>query len=222
MASKKNVKFCYKFFSKSRTNYSQDWKLTDQILYNLCRESFDHSSLCSINAKLWIIGRTYATGIERKIPTDGKQGGSLTQLAQLLYKKRKKINQIFHKLQNYSEPLILESLRNIVILHGVFTNILKQVARKKHVPRSFASKYMHFHCSSVPIYDTYAVRALKKLVPWKNELIISKKSPCIDEEYLWHISRFWNLYQTVSQYSNSAKVKHIDYYLLCVAEKLAD
>jgi len=215
------VKFSSKSFLKSCTQYSKNWELTDQTLYNLCQENFDHSSLNAINAKLWIIGRTYATGIERKIPTDGNQGGSLTRVAPQLYKKRNTINSIFQKLSNISESLNVDSLRDISILHWKFTQIIKQITRKNHVPRSFASKYMHFHCPSVPIYDNYAARALKKLVPWRKELLVFDKSPNMDEEYLWHILRFWNLYKTALQNGNPVKVKHLDFYLLCVAEKLA-
>jgi hypothetical protein len=219
--SKNIANYSSKSFLNSRAQYSKYWELTDQTLYNLCQENFDHNSLNSINAKLWIIGRTYATGIERNIPTDGKQGGSLTSLAQQLHKKRNKINQIFKKLRNMSESLNVDSLRVISILHWEFTQIIKQVTRKNHVPRSFASKYMHFHCPAVPIYDNYTARALKILVPWREELLVFDKSPNMDEEYLWHILRFWNLYKTALQNGNPVKVKHLDFYLLCVAEKLA-
>jgi len=219
--NKSIVKYSSKSFLKSRIQYSENWELTDQTLYNLCQKNFDHNSLNSINAKLWIIGRAYATGIERKIPTDGKQGGSLTQLAKQLYKKRKTIDPMFKKLRNISKSLNVDSLKDISIIHGKLTQIIKRITRKNNVPRSFVSKYMHFHCPTVPIYDNFAARALKKLVPWRNELLVFDKSPNMDEEYLWHLFRFWNLYQTALKNCNSVKVKHLDFYLLCVAEKLA-
>src|SRR6516225_8308780 len=63
-------------YRKSLADYRAKWCAIDETLYDLCRRYPDHSDLRGINAKLWIIGRTYATGIERKIFTQGSQGSS--------------------------------------------------------------------------------------------------------------------------------------------------
>ena len=48
-------------------DYEKGWQATDTALYDLCRRYPNHTDRGGVNAKLWIIGRTYATGIERKI-----------------------------------------------------------------------------------------------------------------------------------------------------------
>ncbi|MEW5826372.1 MAG: hypothetical protein AB1778_06020, partial [Candidatus Bipolaricaulota bacterium] len=61
-------------YRRAVADYEHSWRATDEALYDLCRRHPDHADQAGVNAKLWIIGRTYATGIERKIPANGKQG----------------------------------------------------------------------------------------------------------------------------------------------------
>ena len=69
----KSLQFSQKDYLKSVNSYLQNWLQIDNTLYSLCRKNYGHDSMNSINAKLWIIGRTYMTGIERKIESNGKQ-----------------------------------------------------------------------------------------------------------------------------------------------------
>lgn len=216
------LQFSNKDYLKSTNQYLQSWLQIDNTLYSLCQKNHDHDSMNSINAKLWIIGRTYMTGIERKIESNGKQGGSLSQLAEHLYKNRHKVNKIFSQLKFScrGSKLTLNKLESIVTLHGELVELIKQVTRRNQSSRSFASKYMHFHCPIVPIYDSYASQALTKFIRWNNQLIIFNKPKIVDEDYLWFVLRFWELYKRASEVIDVEKVKYLDYYLLCVAEEL--
>jgi hypothetical protein len=66
------------------------WNVTDQTLYRLCRENPDHNRRSSVCAKLWIIGRTFVTGIERKVATKRTQGSSMSQVADLFVRRAAK------------------------------------------------------------------------------------------------------------------------------------
>jgi len=68
-------------YQRASTKYRAEWEATDEALYSLCQRYPGHQDRGGINAKLLIIGRAYATGIERKIPSLGTQGSSLEQLA---------------------------------------------------------------------------------------------------------------------------------------------
>ncbi|HUU42372.1 MAG TPA: hypothetical protein VMX57_01245, partial [Planctomycetota bacterium] len=85
--------------------YEETWSATDETLYALCRRFPRHNDENGVNAKLWIIGRTYATGIERKIPTDGAQGGSMTKVAEHLVKHAREVDSLFARLRRLKEPL---------------------------------------------------------------------------------------------------------------------
>jgi hypothetical protein len=146
----------WKKYEKSCQDYQKNWALLNQTLYDLCKNYRDHQEMSAINAKLRLIGRTLATGIERMIESTGEQGSSLDQLAYHIHKNHKKMDSIFTHLSMIAEPLNSEKLRAIVDEHGRFLKLLAPKMRKGVSPRSFASKYMHFHCPAVPIYDSYA------------------------------------------------------------------
>ena len=217
-----SLQFSKTDYLKATDDYRQNWSLTDKTLYSLCQNNFPHDSMGNINAKLWIIGRAYATGIERKIKSNGYQGDSLSQLAKHIYENKQVVNNIFDKLQSISKDssLTVQKLEMIISLHGRFVELIKEITREKQSSRSFVSKYMHFHCPIVPIYDSIASQTINKFVRWHKSLIVFDKPDVADENYFWFTLRFWKLYGIASEAIDVLKVKDIDCYLLYVAGKL--
>lgn len=200
--------------------YDRVSRATDETLYDLCRRYPGHGDEGGVNAKLWIIGRTYATGIERKIRANGKQGGSMSQLAGHLLKNAGKLDALFAHLPQIPEPLEPAKLRTIIDVHGQFIALLQELKamRPGQSPRSFASKYMHFHCPAVPIIDTYADRALRKLVRWQESFRLFNLPTGADSYYAGYVFRFWQLYQQALAAGVQPTVKHLDNHLLCIVE----
>src|SRR5580692_7458528 len=62
-------------------DYKENWQLTDEVLLRLCRDHPNHDTQASVNAKVIIVGRSYATGIERKVTSTGGPGGGIAQTA---------------------------------------------------------------------------------------------------------------------------------------------
>ena len=201
-------------------DYAEKWQTLDYTLYNLCQKNPGHRTWESVAAKIWIIGRTYATGIERKIPTRNTQGSSLSQLTKHILANRCAMEAIFDRLPEVPEPLSPRKLQAIVAAHGQLVKLLRPILRRRQSPRSFASKYMHFHCPAVPLYDTYAVRALTHLYRWRDKFEVFDLPTDADHEYAWHVMRFWQLYRDAKKRDRRVSVKPLDYYLLCVAEDL--
>lgn len=208
-------------YRRTVADYDRFWRVTDEALYALCRQHPGHADRAGINAKLWIIGRTYATGIERKIPANGKQGGSMTQLAVHLLKHARQMDDIFGRLRRLTDPLDPDKLRSILDLHGRFLALIQPVARRNQSPRSFASKYMHFHNPAVPIIDTYADAACREMIRWRKLFCLFDLPPGADEYYARYVLRFWQLYQLVRGAGLEPTVKHLDYYLLSAEETMA-
>ena len=198
--------------------YGRVWRATDKTLYGLCRRYPRHNDQAGVNAKLWIIGRTYATGIERKIPANGKQGGSMSQLARHLRSHARQVDALFARLREFKEPLRSARLCDIIDVHGRYMRLLQPVLRARQSPRSFASKYMHFHCPVVPIMDTFAERALRKAVRRQRSFQVLDLPPCADEHYARYVLRFWQLYSQAKAAGVRPTVRHLDYYLLGAAE----
>ena len=205
-------------FGKIKKERFGDWEVLDQALYRLCKDYPDHQSRNAINAKLWIIGRTYATGVERMISNeDGSQGGSMECLAEMFYRRNKRIDAIITRLSKHAEPLEPSKLKPILIAHRDLLAIVSEVTRPGKSARSFVSKYLHFHAPIMPIYDSVVVREIPQLVSAKKDLATLELPLKVDEKYYWYVLRFWNLYQQVKAHFPDATVKEVDRFLLNVS-----
>lgn len=213
------MKYSINDFEEFKKERFVNYIAQDETLYDLCRKYPDHSSMNAINAKLCIIGRSYATGIERAITNKKKtQSGSLGVLAKKLHNNKKTVNRIVASLPNEKEPLGIKSIRSILVAHNRFLDIVTEVTRSNYTPRSFVSKYLHFHCPSVPIYDSVVVKEINNHVRWNDALTKNiTKHKNADDEYYWYVVRFWKLYKEVSEKYSDATVKDVDRLLLQLA-----
>jgi hypothetical protein len=206
-------------YKKASADYKDNWALQNKILYKLCRDHYLHKDISTINAKVWIIGRTYGTGIERMIYSSGGQGDSLGKLAKHMDKNRTILDSIFNRLLSVREPLTTTKLKVIVMEHGKFVRLLAKILRDNQSARSFASKYMHFHCPVVPIYDRYANGELRRICRWEDSYEVFELPKGADEEYYYFAMRFWQLYKRLKESVGRTNARLIDCYLLWMAEE---
>ncbi len=199
--------------------YDENLRLLDDTLRHLCREHPDHIRPSSVHAKLWIIARTYATGLERKVATRGTQGSSLSQVATKFLANGRRLDELIGELNAVAEPLSAEKLKTIVRLHGTMVNMFTPVIRRGQSVRAFVSKYLHFHNSVVLIYDSLATDILRRLVPWTRELETFSMPVRADKTYAWHTMRFLTLYGFVRAAHLTLNVKYLDHYLIWLADK---
>jgi hypothetical protein len=191
-----------------------DWSVLEGTLYDLCRKYPRHADVAGTNAKLWLIGRGFATGIERQIKSRGGQGSSMGSLCRHFQKNHDKIDEVVALLDGVEEPLDEETLREVAVAHGRLCKQLKPVLRKSVSPRSFAAKYLHFHCPAVPIYDSYAAWKLARLCRWRPEYYDHARPKEADTHYQWFLVRFWQLYQAARALRPRVTVRQIDMFLL--------
>jgi hypothetical protein len=195
--------------------YCQSWAVADSVLLNLCRTYPAHNVQSHVNAKLLIIGRAYATGVERKIKSSGSQGSSLSQLSAHLVERARRVDAEIARLPADQHRLCAEALEPIMAAHGACVAMLAEITRNKQSARSFVSKYLHFHRPIVPLYDSYAESAARCLVRWQSDLEVVPMRPEYDAEYYWYLMRFWRLYNLALSSGVQPTVKELDYYLLC-------
>jgi hypothetical protein len=200
--------------------YEDQWSTLDQTLYDLCHRCPKHDRIDWVNAKLWIIGRTYATQIERQIPSDGSQGEAMTKLARLLHSRHDEIDGLLATLGTIKAPLSIEALPVILSAHRQLSAIVERTTREGRMPHSFVSKYLHFHCPFVPIYDSVALRALRKLVPAKSLPHAGEPSADADPVYAGYVSRFIVVYARLRDLGVRPTVKLVDNHLCCEAGRL--
>ncbi len=214
------MSFSHIKYKRACKDYVANWEAIELALYNLCKRHPDHQSQGSINAKLWIIGRTYATGIERKISSQGSQGSSMTQLGEHFWRNRHQIDKVLGDLdlRKVNEPLTPRKLTRILDAHGRMAGIVQGVLREGQTPRSFVSKYLHFHNPAVPIFDSVAVAALRKEYRRARPDGSFEIPATADPQYADFLIRFWRLYQDACASGEKVTVKLLDNYLLALAK----
>lgn len=206
-------------YKRACADYAANWEAVEIALYDLCKRHPNHQDQGGINAKLWIIGRAYATGIERKINSQGFQGSSMTQLGEHFWRNRQRVDKVLRNLRGLNEPLTPNKLTRILDAHGRLVLIVQGALRKGQTPRSFVSKYLHFHNRAVPIFDGVAARAARKHYR-RERRDGSVQIPAIaDPQYSDFLMRFWRLYQEARASGAKVSVKLLDNYLLALAKE---
>jgi len=161
-----------------------------EALYRLCREMPTHEREDEVWAKVFIIGRTYVTGLERRLPA------GLQPIVEVLVGSRAWIDRELRALQKLQKHTDHEPshdrLPRIARLHGRVVSVLATETRSGHRARSFVAKYLHFHAPVVPLYDSIVAKQLRAAGwhRWTREM--SEADPCpedADEQYWRHCVR---------------------------------
>lgn len=195
--------------------FDADWGLVDEVLYSLCREYPGHDDLRAVTAKLALVGRVYAAGLERLItPPPGQQ--AIVIIAGHVLRNGGEVDSILRALDPAGEPLDRVSMASIVEQHGRLTQLLQKAATDGKAPRSFASKYLHFHRPVVPIYDEYARQKINRLVRWESSYEPFPLPPHGDLDYWRYSVRFFRIYNACRQAGIDATVKELDAFLWAV------
>jgi hypothetical protein len=211
-------KFVTADYLAAQQEYDRNGSCLDQTLYQLCKDHPSHSNPSWVYAKTFIIGRTYASGIERKVPTGTGQGSSMSKVAELIYDKRVEVDSMLARLPLADETLSPACLKVIAEVHRDFVVLLEGITLDQESPRAFASKYMHCHCQLVPILDGIADAALGSLVRWKKDLWAPAglPGPPDRKEYKAFLARFFSLYKDWESKISGLSVGRLDAYLIWV------
>lgn len=136
------------------------WDLGNDVLYDLCRSHPTHCEESVVIAKIWLIGRSYAAAIERRLEkTEENDDFYVNSVASAIIKSD--IDAWLLDSSQYMTPSI-ESLPSILDVHWQVTSLFSRISGLEK--RSLASKYLHFHQPNLfYIYDTRAVEAIRKL-----------------------------------------------------------
>ena len=198
--------------------YRENWELVDRVLYDLCRCHGSHQDRAATNAKVLLIGRGFASGVERNVPSSGGMGSAVEQIAAQLVKRRRAVDSILGRLADVGEPLNENSLQVVVAEHGRFCRVLAEITRDQNSVRSFASKYLHFHRPCVPLFDGNAYHRAWRMRPpgrksWEGLKVFEWSEPA-DWDYYWFALCFWHVYKCLQGGGAALSVRVLDQYLL--------
>jgi len=195
--------------------FGKEWGEVDKVLYAVCREHPKHDERRHVTAKVALVGRAYQAGLERCI-TPGPGHQAVMVGADYIWKRGADVDDIIAAVQLISEPLTAADAQQLVEQHGRFTQLLGEMPECNRLPRSFASKYLHFHHPVVPIYDSYAAESLVGRVKWSKFKIPFPLPPPGDTEYWHYCVRLFRLYDACQNHGLAVTTKSLDTYLWAV------
>jgi len=195
--------------------FDRDWGGVDEVLYGICRAHPGHAVRREVTAKIALIDRAYSAGLERRVtPPPGQQ--AISVIAQFVIANAGGIDRIIASIRPLREPLTSSAMAEIVAQHGRLTSLLQKVTTDGKAPRSFAAKYLHFHCPIVPICDSYAAARLTGLVRWDARKVPFERPAEGDADYWDFCVRFLCLYEACLSAGTIVSVKGLDTYLWAV------
>lgn len=191
--------------------YEAGWKPVDTELYDLCRRRPRHDDFADVYAKVAVIGRVYTAGISRSSKADGdREAAVATGLVGIGAMITERLSEIADR------ELDPSTLTQIIDLHGrVCRELLPHTGNTWQ--QSFVSKYLHFHCPIVSIFDSNAEGAIGRFVDWTT---VYGLRTAISRQHGWAV-RYYNfataftvLYQQVrAEITLKPTVKEVDYLL---------
>ncbi len=200
-------------FLASIESHANEWGLVDQTLYDLCQRHRTHRNVAAVSAKVLLIGRGFASGLERHVRSDQTQGSAIGKMVAHLHNERVTIDRIIKRLASLQEPLDKECLEIVVSEHGRFCHLISRISRSENQLASFASKYLHFHAPVVPIYDSYACKQAWRMRD-KKALISFEKSADSHDGYYWYALCFLQHYHHLRGIARNVTVRQAEAYLL--------
>lgn len=138
--------------------YKASWKPVDSELYDLCARRPGHQDLADAYTKVAIIGRVYAAGLARSWHGAGNPEA---EVARVLTEQADLIRTGLQQLEG--RRLDRQAAAEIFELHGHIARAISHRSGNAFLA-SFVSKYLHFHCPIVPIYDSNAQAAIGQYV----------------------------------------------------------
>jgi hypothetical protein len=191
--------------------YEVGWKPVDDELYDLCLRRASHRDYGDVYTKTTMIGRVYQAGISRAFRGSGNAEGVV---ARELVAQSGLLEERLVALagRQFDRQIALE----IVELHGCITGSLARSTGNVWLT-SFVSKYLHFHCPIVPVYDSNVASSIGGFVDWSAVASIRESMVNVEEwatAYRNFVAAFVVLYERAwTETSLKPTVKEVDYLL---------
>jgi len=190
------------------------WHFSNEILYNMCKENFEHKKDEHILAKILFIGRIYAAAIERRKTKNNDINDNFYIDTVAPKFKESNIDEHLTRLKSI-ESLEIENLKFVLETHYYLTKVINEITELNK--RSLVSKYLHFHLPELFfIYDTRAVQALSNFVSKvPNNLKHLTKLENVDTEYAKFFCKCYALKTEIKEKLNSNfSNRHLDNLLI--------
>lgn len=149
-----------KHFDKAQAWW--DYELGRETLYEMCDRFPGQEDVRHTISKLWLIGRSHAAALERRRapkPTDQPYRETATAIAK---------DEVFRTMVTSLRDVDEAAAYTTAVLHDIheaadhLARLFQKTTRTFKI--SLATKYLHFHAPSVPIFDSLSEESLAWLV----------------------------------------------------------
>lgn len=203
-------------YKKAQRERLRVYSRADDGLYDMCRKWPDHKNIGIVQAKVRVIGRVYAAGLERKGKRD-KLKGIYETVAEIFHENRACIDSEINELNKF-KTLSKSSYERILSAHGSMVRFLRKGTRSKSNFRSFSSKYLHFHNSIVPLFDSVASNTINRAdwYPWSRykDHSMVPMSRQYDPVYYKFFTQFVFYFTDLQRQKLRPSVRDADWYLI--------
>ncbi len=194
------------------------WDFGNSVLYNLCRDNFEHKDTGKILSKVWLIGRSYAAAIERGVKMEKINGNFYIDIVAPKF-KNSKIDYHLKELKQQKD-LTIDNLPIVLEAHGFLTELTDSITNLEK--RSFCSKYLHFHLPDLFfIYDSRVVKSLRqfiKTVPKPMKELLSLDH--VDKKYATFVCKSFELLTEIQEkYNIKLTLRQFDNLLISIANE---
>lgn len=154
--------------------------LLNDVLYDMVRKYPSHKFEDQVYAKVVIIGRAYSASLERGAGHDSDNEGKFYRDKIIPAFIKSNIDELLEKVKGIKK-ISTSNLATILQVHKGLIEIINDKTEIEN--RSFASKYLHFHCKNAfYIYDSIAKKRISEL-GYKNEYTIPDSDISVDGSY---------------------------------------
>ncbi len=209
------------FWSRYRESwgfYEHTWETYNEVLYEMCAARPGHDSMKDVVAKVGIVARAYAAGLERHGDPDGP--GAIVGVSRTLQQAAPTVDKLMEELQKVAgkdDALVAGNLAHIVRIHGEFQRLTSDATRS--AVRSWVSKYLHFHAPGVPLYDSRACRMLQARYDLRRSCNRHFAMPqAADKKYWGFCNRFLSMWREGASLGLPVTVRRLDQFLLYLAD----
>ena len=127
-------------------------RVSNKTLYDMCKKYPYHKDESEIIAKVWLIGRSYATPIERNRNNKNISDDFYNDIVAPKFKENNAFDNLLLRIRKLNK-LNEDNTSIILEIHKRVTNFIREITHDDK--RSFVSKYLHFHFPNLFfIYDS--------------------------------------------------------------------
>jgi len=205
-------------YQESWDYYEETWETYNTVLYDMCAVRPTHDSLKDVVAKVGIVARAYAAGLERHGDPDGP--GAIVGVSRALHRSAGEVDGLLSELRGVAgddDALDLAGLTEMVRIHGAVQRLTADATRS--AVRSWVSKYLHFHAPGVPLFDSRARTELD--ARYDRRKARNKHFPRpegADFQYWSFCNRFLSMWLEARDIGLDVSVRRLDQHLLYRAD----